>query len=60
EASVLQARVLAFGSGMDLARYVLYQRIAPQVESVLSTDGPEGLGGLFTPFLPGGRKGVAQ
>ncbi|MCE9614389.1 MAG: hypothetical protein K8T26_08940 [Lentisphaerae bacterium] len=52
EATVLGGQVQAFGGGLNLARYVLYQRIAPQIESVLSSDQADGLGGLFTPFLP--------
>ncbi len=56
EAQVIGEQVLAFGSGMNYARYVMYQHVAPQVESVLSDDGPEGLGGIFAPFLPEGKE----
>ncbi|MDA0577792.1 MAG: SPFH domain-containing protein [Verrucomicrobia bacterium] len=52
EAQVLNAQVQAFGTGMNFARYVLYQQLAPQIESVLTSDDPRGLGGIFTPFLP--------
>ena len=52
EAGVLGEQVKAFEGGMNLARYVLYQRMGPRIESVLGSDAPESLGGLFTPFLP--------
>lgn len=55
EASVLADRVKAFGDGMSLARYQLYDKLGPQIESVLSSDAPPGLGALFTPFLPAGK-----
>ena len=55
EAQVLGEQVKAFGSGMNYARYVLYQRVASQISSVLSGDGRDGLGSLFVPFLPNGK-----
>ncbi|MBN1268094.1 MAG: hypothetical protein JXB04_00765 [Kiritimatiellae bacterium] len=59
DAKVLTDTVQAFGNGMNLARYNFYQRLGPQIGSVLSSDQEEGLGSIFTPFLPKG-KGVAQ
>lgn len=52
EAQVLEAQVVAFGSGMALSRYVWYQRLAPRINSVLGSDQADSLGGLLTPFLP--------
>jgi regulator of protease activity HflC (stomatin/prohibitin superfamily) len=52
EAQVVGAQVEAFGSGMNLSRYALYQRLGPRIESVLGSDAPDSLGGLFLPFLP--------
>ncbi len=60
EANVLQQQVDAFATGMNLARYVLYERIAPRVMSVLSSDQGDGLGAIFTPFLPAESKGGAK
>lgn len=53
QADVFAEQVKAFGSGMNYARYVFYQRIGPQIKTVLSGDQPGGLGTLFAPFLPG-------
>ena len=52
EAVVLQGRVASFGSGENFARYTLYEKIGPQVMSVLSSDSPDGLGGIFGSFIP--------
>jgi len=38
DAAVLKAKVTAFGDGMDWARYNLYQRLAPQIKGVMTTD----------------------
>ena len=58
EAYVLASRVAAFGTGANFARYTLYEKIAPQVMSLLSSDSPEGVGGIFGTFTPakGGAK----
>ncbi|HEY5652835.1 MAG TPA: SPFH domain-containing protein [Pontiella sp.] len=58
EASVLKNRVGAFGSGDNFARYTLYQKLGPQVRSVLSSDSEDGVGGIFGTFAPakGGAK----
>ena len=55
-AGVLADRVKAFESGMNLARYVLYQKVGPKIESILTNDREDGLGALFTPFLPSGKE----
>lgn len=52
QADVFAEQVKAFGSGMNYAKYVFYQRIGPQIKTILSGDQPGGLGTLFVPFLP--------
>ena len=52
EASVLQDRVSSLGGGENFARYTLYEKVGPQVHSVLSSDSAEGLGGIFGTFVP--------
>jgi len=52
QAGVLAQQAAAFGGGLSLARYVFYERLAPRIVSVLSTDGPEGLGAVFRPLMP--------
>lgn len=54
EAAVLQSRVKAFGTGLDLARYSFYEKLAPKIENVLSSDNENGLGAVFGPLLPKG------
>ena len=55
EAFVLKNRVDSFGSGRSFARYTLYEKIAPRINSVLSSDSKEGLGSIFGNFeLTGG------
>ena len=56
EAGVLADQVAAFDNGMNLARYAFYQRIGPRIKSILSSDEKEGLGALFTPYLPTGKE----
>jgi len=58
EAAVLASRVSALGGGENFARYTLYEKIGPQVMSVLSSDSAEGVGGIFGTFAPakGGAK----
>lgn len=58
EAYVLKNRVSSLGGGKNFARYTLYEKIGPQVLSVLSSDSTEGLGGIFGTFAPakGGAK----
>ncbi len=57
QAAVLGSQVNAFGGGIGLARYALYQRIGPQISSILTSDQGGGLGELFQPFLPGAKGG---
>jgi regulator of protease activity HflC (stomatin/prohibitin superfamily) len=58
EAAVLGNRVKAFGTGSSFARYTLYEKLAPNILSVLSSDSAEGVGGIFSTFAPaeGGAK----
>ena len=58
EAAVLANRVVALGGGDNFARYTFYEKIGPQVLSVLSSDSAEGVGGIFSSFAPakGGAK----
>lgn len=58
EAAVLANRVSALGGGDNFARYTLYEKIGPQVYSVLSSDSEEGVGGIFGTFAP--EKGGAK
>ncbi len=52
EAAVITSQVRAFESGMNLARYTFYQKVAPMVNSVLTSDTKEGLGTIFSSYLP--------
>ncbi len=54
EAYVLKNRVNSLGGGENFARYTLYEKIGPQVLSVLSSDSTEGLGRIFGTFNPAG------
>ncbi len=58
EAYVLKNRVTSLGGGENFARYTLYEKVGPQVLSVLSSDSTEGLGRIFGTFAPaaGGAK----
>lgn len=51
EAAVAGAQVQAFRSGLNYARYLFYQQLAPKIRSVLSTDGKDGLGAVFKAYL---------
>ena len=53
EAAVAEGLVNAFGTGINLARYEFYKAIGPRIQSILSNDGADGLGSVFTPLLPG-------
>ncbi len=57
EAAVLENRVSALGGGEGFARYTLYEKLGPNVSSVLSSDG-QGIGKIFDTFAP--AKGGAQ
>jgi regulator of protease activity HflC (stomatin/prohibitin superfamily) len=52
EAAVLSNRVRALGGGDLFARYTLYEKIGPQVNSVLSSDSAAGIGSIFSEFAP--------
>ena len=58
QSAVLANQVNAFGSGLGLARYALYQKIGPQIGSILTSDQEGGLGEVFKPFLPGAKGGT--
>ncbi len=51
-ANVFEQQISAFGSGINFARYALYQKIGPRIATVLTSDGEEGLGAIFHPYLP--------
>ena len=51
-AAVVKRQVEAFGDGLGAARHTFYTRVAPNVKRVVTTDGPDGLGALLTPYLP--------
>ncbi|MBU0676984.1 MAG: hypothetical protein KJ626_02620 [Verrucomicrobia bacterium] len=59
EAGVLSDQVKAFQSGMTLARFRLYEKVGPRIDTLLTSDGVGGLGQIFTPFLPKAKE-VAQ
>jgi regulator of protease activity HflC (stomatin/prohibitin superfamily) len=52
EAAVLRNQITAMGTGAHYARYRLYEKIAPQIQSILSNDSGNGLGGIFSTFSP--------
>lgn len=52
EAAVVAAQVKPYGSGLNYAKHAFYERLAPRIGTVLSSDGPGGLGSLFSPYLP--------
>ena len=54
-ANVIATQVQAFGGGLNLARHDLYERLAPQIKTILSGDDETGLGGLFRPFMIQGK-----
>lgn len=58
EASVLASQVQAFSNGMNYSRYTFYKKVGPRIQSILTTDQGNGLGALFTPYLPQAPKEV--
>jgi regulator of protease activity HflC (stomatin/prohibitin superfamily) len=54
ETFVLKNRVSSLGGGDNFARYTLYEKVGPQVLSVLSSDSTGGLGKIFDTFTPKG------
>ena len=56
-AGVIAVQIGAFGNGTNFARYTLYEKLGPQIRSILSGDDDNGLGGLFKPFIPQTKEG---
>ncbi len=52
EAMVMGKMATSFGGGANLARSTLYQKTAPLINTIVSTDREPGLGGIFASFLP--------
>lgn len=52
QAAVITNQIAAFGDGLTFARYTLYQKIAPQIGFVLTSDRDGGLGELFRALAP--------
>jgi len=50
-ANVIANQVQAFSTGLNLARHEFYQKLGPQIQTILAGDDETGLGGLFRPFL---------
>ncbi len=51
--AVFAAEAAALGSGLNLARLILYQHLAPRIETIISNDNGGSLGSLFETFLSG-------
>lgn len=51
KAAVLQAQARAFKDGMNYARFIWFQQLAPRISTILSSDGPGGLGEVWKPLL---------
>lgn len=60
EAGVMASEVKAFDNGLNLARYTFYGKVAPRIQSILSSDEAGGLGGLLQQYIPGAEKGGAK
>lgn len=56
EAAVMKTQVDAFQGGMNYSRYLFYQKVGPQIETILTTDEKGGLGAVFGPLLPTGKE----
>lgn len=50
-ANVITNQVQAFSSGMNFARHEFFEKLGPQIQTILTGDDETGLGGLFRPFL---------
>ena len=50
-ANVIANQVQAFSTGLNFARHEFYQKMGPQIQTILAGDDETGLGGLFRPFL---------
>lgn len=53
QSNVLIQQTKAFGTGDNYARYLFYKKVAPNIESILANDDPQGMSSLFMPFLKG-------
>ena len=51
-----EIEVNAFGNGENYARYTLYQKLAPRIDSVLTSDGKDGLGSVIVPARPAAKE----
>jgi len=60
QADVFAAQAKAFGTGLNYARYVFYQRVGPHIKNVISSDDSGGWGALFQPLLPATKEGGAK
>ena len=49
QANVLASQVAAFGTGENFARYTLYQKLAPRIQSILTGDDKDSIGGAIIP-----------
>ncbi|MBN1257933.1 MAG: hypothetical protein JXA52_09545 [Planctomycetes bacterium] len=58
EAAVVAGKVKAFRTGSNLARYTLYEKIAPRIDTIFSNDTEDGLGAVFKAYLPQDKEGV--
>lgn len=56
QAAVIRSQVSAFDDGGNFARYTLYQKMAPMIQSILTGDGEDSIGGAIMPAKPP-RKG---
>ena len=52
QANVLGDQVSAMGNGLTLARYAFYTALAPRIQSLMTSDRPEGVGGIFDALRP--------
>ena len=50
-ANVISNQIQAFNGGMNFARYAFFQKVGPQIQTILTNDDDTGFGGLFRPFL---------
>lgn len=57
QAAVLASQVSAFGTGENFARYTLNQKLAPRIQSVLTGDDENSIGGAIMPAKPAQKGG---
>lgn len=53
EAAVLEQNAAAFGTGDAYANYLLHRKITSNIQDVLTSDDPNGIGGILTKTLQG-------